>query len=86
MDGDILEIDVKYRSGCDEKITLHSTGMFKKSLPPQVDVFLQHNSTGECNEETETTLKFNISQLKYESVNRVIVNVNSADHKAEYQY
>lgn len=87
IDGDILTIVVAYKNGCNDHFELYSNGMFLKSLPMQVNVFLKHNRGGEpCENAMEKTLKYDISALKAEGQAKVIVNLNGPDKKVEYVY
>ena len=85
--GDILSIDVTYRGGCGQNtFELYSNGYLKKSLPPQVDVFLEHKKENEtCSEEIKQTLKFDISALKKPGYDLIVININSADNKLDWK-
>jgi hypothetical protein len=94
MEGDILNINITYRGGCGQhSFELYSNGFLKKSLPPQVDVFLEHKKENAlaagrqepCSKEIKQTLKFNISALKKPNYNLIVVNINSADNKVEWK-
>lgn len=88
INGDILSITISYKNACnDDDFNLYSSGMFMKSMPPQVNVFLDlKRSTGTCEENAEKTLKFDISALKYQGGNKVVVNINSHENKVDYNY
>jgi hypothetical protein len=85
--GNILSIDVSYRGGCGQHtFELYSNGLLKKSLPPQIDVFLEHKKENEtCSEEIKQTLKFDISALKKSGYDLIVVNINSADNKVDWK-
>lgn len=84
--GDVLSIDITYRGGCGKHtFELYSNGFLKKSLPPQIDVYLEHVKENEtCSDEIKQTLKFNISALKKSGNALIVVNINSADNKVDW--
>lgn len=86
-EGDVLSIIVTYKGGCGtHSFELYSNGFLKKSLPPQVDVFLEHSKENEtCTEEVKQTLKFDISALKKPGYNLIVININSADNKLDWK-
>lgn len=87
IEGDILTITVGFKNGCKDEFKLYSTGMFMKSMPPQVNVFLHHNKDTEpCEEPKEKVLKYDISALKYQDGEKVVVNINSFENKVDYVY
>ncbi len=83
---DTLVIRLKYKSGCNETFTLKSNGIYMKSLPPQINVYLEHTSTQPCEINSEGVLKFMIDKLRDKRYNEVVINVNSFAHKANYSY
>jgi hypothetical protein len=85
--GDILSIDVSYRGGCGQHtFELYSNGLLKKSLPPQIDVYLEHKKENEtCTEDIKQTLKFDISSLKNANYDLIVLNINSADNKVDWK-
>lgn len=88
IDGDILTITVGYKNACsDDDFNLYSSGMFMKSLPIQANVFLELVRGSEtCEEKQEKTLKFNISALKYQGQEKVVININTHENKIDYIY
>jgi len=84
--GDILSIDVTYKGGCGQhSFELFSNGLLKKSLPPQYDVYLEHRKENEtCNEDVARTLQFDLSPLNRQGSPKIIVNINNAENKAEW--
>lgn len=85
--GDILSIDVTYRGGCGQHtFELYSNGLLKKSLPPQIDVYLEHKKENEtCTEDMKQTLKLDISSLKNANYDLIVLNINSADNKLDWK-
>ncbi|MCG3164253.1 MAG: hypothetical protein POELPBGB_00007 [Bacteroidia bacterium] len=87
IEGNILSIEVSYRGGCGQhNFELYSNGLLKKSLPPQIDVYLEHKKENEtCSEDIKQTLQFDISPLRKPGNELIILNINSADNKAEWK-
>ncbi len=87
IEGNILSIDVSYRGGCGQHtFELYSNGLLKKSLPPQIDVYLEHKKENEtCTEDIKQTLKFDISSLKNSNYDLIVLNINSADNKVDWK-
>lgn len=67
--GDVLSIFVNYSGGCkDHSFDLYSNGMYAKSLPPKLTLFLKHTDNDDgCRSLINQELKFNISAVKYTS-------------------
>lgn len=67
--GDVLSIFVNYSGGCkDHSFDLYSNGMYAKSLPPKLTLFLKHTDNDDgCRSLISQELKFNISAVKYTS-------------------
>jgi hypothetical protein len=65
--GDILSVFVNYGGGCKKHIfDLYSNGVYAKSLPPQLTLYLKHiNNDDRCRKLVIQELKFNISSVKY---------------------
>lgn len=76
---DTLSVFVNYSGGCKEHVfDLYSNGNYAKSLPPQLSLFLKHNSNDDaCRELIMKELKFNVSNLKYPGKNTVILKLGS---------
>lgn len=66
---DVLSIFVNYSGGCkDHGFDLYSNGMYAKSLPPKLTLFLKHTDNDDgCRSLISQELKFNISAVKYTS-------------------
>lgn len=65
--GDVLSVFVNYSGGCKEhSFDLFSNGMYAKSLPPKLTLFLKHTDNDDgCRSLISQELKFNISAIKY---------------------
>lgn len=61
-----LEVVVQYGGGCrDHEWELVSRGLWKKSLPPQLDMVLIHNANGDmCRALITDTLRFDLSPAR----------------------
>ena len=86
LDGDILSISVSYSGGCQEhQFDLIFNGSYKKSLPPQIDLYLTHNSNNDnCRAMIAEELKFNIADVKGGN-KKVIISLNNYKDKIEYE-
>ncbi len=85
INNDILSLFVKYSGGCGvHSFQLFSNGAYAKSLPPQTSVCLRHtNKEDACRQLISEELKFNISKLKYQGQNTVIINIGKS-HRINY--
>ena len=93
MDGSMLTLEVEYSGGCeDHAFELMSKGAWKKSMPPQVDLFLKHENNGDaCRQLVMQTIQFDVSAAKYPggSASEVILLVtdgNSDPVKVSYKH
>ena len=73
--GNEISFFVNYSGGCKEHtFELYSNGNYSKSLPPQLSVFLKHNNNEDnCRELISRELIFNITKLKYQGKNTVVL-------------
>lgn len=87
IEGNVLSIDVSYRGGCGQHtFELYSNGLLKKSLPPQIDVYLEHKKENEtCSEEIKQVLQFDISSLRQLNYELIVLNINTADSKVDWK-
>jgi hypothetical protein len=86
--GDFIVIDVSYSGGCEEhEFQLETRGDFTSTYPPEVDVTLKHNSNGDrCRGITDTKLWFDLTPIKYDGTNRVILVLTNTDTTLDYNY
>jgi hypothetical protein len=86
--GDYIVIDVSYSGGCEEhEFRLESRGNFTSTYPPEVDITLKHNSNGDrCRGIMDKKLWFDLSPLKYQGTNRVILVLTNTDTTLDYNY
>jgi iron only hydrogenase large subunit-like protein len=83
INGDVLSVFVNYSGGCKLHLfELYTDGMYAKSLPPQVTIFLKHIDNGDaCRELIMQELKFDISKLKYPNQHTVVVKLGEKNIK-----
>lgn len=69
ISGDVLSVFVEYSGGYKKhSFDLFSNGMYAKSLPPKLTLFLKHTDNDDgCRGLINQELKFNISAIKYTS-------------------
>ena len=67
IEGNTLTLIVEYSGGCEvHDFELLTKKLYRKSLPPQLDLFLKHDNKGDaCREIKESILSFDISQAQY---------------------
>ncbi len=86
IEGDVLTIYVSYKGGCGKHdFNLYSNGLLMKSLPPQINVFLEQKVENEsCSNEINQTLKFDLTPIKKPGNAKIILNINTHENKAEW--
>ncbi len=86
--GDFIVLDVSYSGGCeDHEFQLETRGDFTATYPPEVDITLKHNSNGDrCRGVMDTKLWFDLSPLKYDGTNRIILILTNTDTTLDYNY
>lgn len=89
ISGDTLWMDVEYSGGCaTHSFELKSKGLWMKSLPPKLNLYLVHNDAGDaCREVIREKLSFLINPAQYggQQKVRLILNENT-NHLLEYNY
>ena len=83
VEGDSLRLEVRYGGGCKEhEFTMRTNLMYLKSLPPQLNLYLEHeNSSDNCRALITETLAFDIIKLRYSGINQVKLIVNGDREK-----
>lgn len=86
--GDFIVLDVSYGGGCEDHVfELESRGDFSSTYPPEVEIALKHNSNGDrCRGIMDKKLWFDLSPLKYQGTNRIILILTNTDTTLEYNY
>lgn len=89
IEGDILKIGVSYSGGCEEHtFKAYYNGAWMKSLPMKGNVFLEHivEKPDPCRELVKQTLEFNISKMRPEGQNKVVIQSPNGKYNAMYEY
>ena len=85
--GNILSLNVSYTGGCAEHLfELISNGLYAKSLPPQITVYLKHQSDDTCDKTIEKTIPYDISKLQYPGQNTLLIKIITFKEKIAYKY
>ena len=86
--GDILSLNISYTGGCKEhSFELISNGLYAKSLPPQITVYLKHQSNDDtCEKTIEKTITYNISKLQYPGQHTLLIRIITFKEKTAYNY
>jgi hypothetical protein len=76
---------VNYSGGCKEhKFAMFSNGMWAKSNPPQLNLFLHHNANEDnCRAFIYDTLRFDLTNAIYPGANQVLLKINTPSGKIE---
>lgn len=90
IEGDTLAIEVSY-SGCDQHDwALYGNRYYRKSLPPQLNLFLYHDQYGDdCKKRSKTTLYYNIKEVRFPGKKKdytIILYFNETDKTVSYRY
>jgi hypothetical protein len=86
--GDFIVLDVSYSGGCEEHVfNLETRGDYSSTYPPELEVTLKHNSNGDrCRGIMDKKLWFDLSPIKYDGTNRIILVLTNTDTTLEYNY
>ena len=86
--GDILSLNISYTGGCNEhSFELISNGLYAKSLPPQITVYLKHQSHDDtCEKIIEKTITYDISKLQYPGQHTLLIKIITFKEKTAYNY
>lgn len=87
---DILEVVVRYSGGCKEHdFNAYFSGAWLKSFPPQAIIGIEHVNPDKdpCRSLVVDTLKFNLSNIKYNGGKEVVLKWSGdAEKWAKYKY
>lgn len=90
MEGDQLVINVSYSGGCeDHDFSLHSNGMYMKSMPPKLNILLVHNANGDaCRSLLERTYRFDMAAAKYpnDQYGKLMLRLDGWKEEIVYEY
>jgi hypothetical protein len=87
--GDTLFIDAEYSGGCkDHVFTARHNGNYMKSLPAQLNLYIDHNANGDgCRELIRETIAFDLSGCRVGKTGTLILLINAdRSKKATYTY
>lgn len=90
IEGDLLHIDVSYSGGCTEhSFRLIFSGNYKKSMPPQASVYLEHDAKDDsCRSLVEKSLIFNVRKMRFppEKPGTLILSIEGWNEQLKYVY
>jgi len=89
INGDTLFIDVEYSGGCkDHVFTARHNGNYMKSLPPQLNLYIDHQGNGDgCRELIRETIAFDLTTCRVGKTGSLILLINAdRSKKATYTY
>lgn len=88
LNKDILKLIINYSGGCKEHdFNLYSTGLYAKSLPPQIQLHLIDSQDQDaCRQLITDTLNFKLTNIKIPNTYKIIITVNEYEEKIEYVY
>lgn len=83
--GDILQIKIEYSGGCEKHdFNLIFNGVWKRSLPPKISLFLEHKFEHEkCKSLVSKIIEFDIKKLKDKN-NEVYINLVGYSKSIKY--
>jgi len=83
--GDILQMKIEYSGGCEKHdFNLIFNGIWKKSMPPKITLFLEHKYEHEkCKSLVSKVIKFDIKKLK-EKNSEVYINLVGYSKSIKY--
>jgi hypothetical protein len=89
VSGDTLFIDAEYSGGCKEHVfTARHHGNYMKSMPPQLNVFVDHQGNGDsCRELVRRTIAFDLKSCRVGKSGTLILLINAdRSKKVSYKY
>ncbi len=89
ISGDSLILQVQYGGGCEvHEFNMFTNMMWMKSLPPQLNLWLEHKSNNDrCRALLTETISFDLKQCQYPGSHLVVLIINGDREKSErYSY
>ena len=89
VNGDTLFIEAEYSGGCkDHVFTARHNGNYMKSMPPQLNLYVDHNANSDgCRELIRETIAFDLSGCRVGKTGTLILLINgNRSTKATYTY
>ena len=87
VSGDTLFIDTEYSGGCKEHVfTARHHGNYMKSMPPQLNLFVDHQGNGDsCRELVRRTIAFDLKSCRVGKSGTLLLLIN-ADRSKKVAY
>ncbi len=75
----LLYVYVSYSGGCREhRFEAITDGAWGKSLPPQINVFLRHDNSGDaCREAINKTLVYDVKGIRHPTAKEIQLNIGT---------
>jgi hypothetical protein len=89
VSGDTLFIDTEYSGGCkDHVFTARHNGNYMKSMPPQLNLYVDHQGNGDgCRELIRETIAFDLKSCRVGKSGTLILLINAdRANKVTYTY
>ena len=89
VSGDTLFIEAEYSGGCkDHVFTARHNGNYMKSMPPQLNLYVDHQGNGDgCRELIRETIAFDLKNCKVGKTGTLILLINAdRSNKVTYTY
>ena len=89
ISGDTLFMEVEYSGGCKEHtFTARHHGNYMKSMPPQLNLFVDHQGNGDsCRELIRRTIAFDLKSCRVGKTGTLILLINAdRSKKVTYTY
>ena len=89
VNGDTLFIEAEYSGGCKEHVfTARHNGNYMKSLPPQLNLYIDHQGNGDgCRELIRETIAFDLKSCRVGKSGSLILLINAdRSQKVTYTY
>lgn len=90
IEGDTLAIEVTYTGCAEHDWALYGNRYYRKSLPPQLNLFLFHDQYNDyCKKRQSTTLYYNIKDIRFPGKKKdytIILYFNETDKTVSYRY
>lgn len=89
INGSILSVTISFSGGCEEdSFKAFYTGAWMKSLPPKMDIYLEHHTPKPdyCKALITKTIEIDISDVKYQGQTKVVLRSPNGKHQATYEY
>lgn len=88
LKGDVLELVVSYSGGCKtHDFVLQGDPRIMKSLPPQMNIVLQHNANADhCRAHITDTLRFDLTPVRIGDSGTIVLRLFNTEDRINYTY